>query len=820
MTTITHDRRAALLKSTDLNGIDFVTITSADQTRLQVHFLNAVNVQGWVTGAITITGGETIATVRVLPLNDSDWGWDDGHVVLSLRVAAPGDFSDYLLTIPSPALDSFFASVRFSFKAGCPSDLDCQPPQPVCPPPEGEAPPIDYLAKDFLSFRQALLDFSALCYPAWQERSEADFGVMFLEALSAMADDLSYGQDRVAGEASLVTATQRRSVVRHARLVDYEPLPATGAVTRLQFDVASTVKEIPHGVAVIAPGPDGSRIVFETGLGLRDPSPPPPASWLWNRSPAIAAYWFDETVRCLLVGATGMDIAGHGYGVRAGQAVLIETPGLGPIDPPLRQIVTLAADGDEICDPLFPITVSGTGPPFMTCAASPPGTTAPAAVTRLSWRTTDALTEARDLSKTRLAGNICDASQGCSATESFVVGPPPPGIANAIPSALERVGPRPLLEVAQCGEPAVIRLHSLALGPLTWLPQPALDPSGLPVAEVLLSQTSSSGGPPIQWDFVRKLLTAGPFDNSFTVDPAMYRPIARNSDATVTYDYDSDLGDTIRFGDAVFGANPDTGTTFTVSYRYGAGVAGNVAAGTITQFAVPSPDYTAVMNPLAATGGADAQSLQSVRRLAPQDFRFRRRRAVLAQDYVAAAETEPWVKSAGSVFRWTGSWLTTFTTPEPKASEAVAIEDRTSLIDLLNRYRMAGTESYVPDPIYLSIDLRIEVCAEPWAFAAGVRQAIITALAPSGPTAADAFFAINRFVFGQPLDRSQLEAAIQAIPGVAGVTCIDYRLRDRFAGFLDMGDTVPVGSNEILRCDNDSSRPNNGALSVTVRGGR
>jgi hypothetical protein len=820
MTTITHDRRAALLKSTDLNGIDFVTIANASQTQLQVHFLNAVNVQGWVTGPITITGGETIASVQVLPLVDSDWGWDDGHVVLSLEVAAPGDFSNYLLTIPSPALDSFFASVRFSFKAGCPSDLDCQPALPICPPPEGEAPPIDYLAKDFLSFRQALLDFSSLCYPAWQERSEADFGVMFLEALSAMADDLSYGQDRVAGEASLLTASQRRSVVRHARLVDYEPLPATGAVTRLQFDVAAGVTKIPHGVQVIAPGPDGSRIVFETGLGLRDPTPAPPASSLWNRSPTIAAYWFDESVRCLPVGATGMDIAGQGYGFRAGQAVLIETPGLGPLDPPLRQIVTLTADGKEIDDPLFPLTVTGAGPPFMTSGASPPGTTAPAAVTRLAWDVTDALTAARDLSKTQLAGNICDASQGCTATEKFVIGPPPPGIANPIPSAVERLGPRPLLGVGQCGEAAVMHLHSLALGPLTWLPQPALDPSGLPVAEVLLSQASSAGGPPIPWDFVRRLLTAGPFDNSFTVDAALYRPIAHNSDATVTYDYDSDLGDTIRFGDGVFGANPDAGAAFTVTYRYGAGTAGNVAAGTITQFATPGADYSAVMNPLAATGGADAQSLQSVRRLAPQDFRFRRRRAVLAADYVAAAETQPWVKSAGSVFRWTGSWLTTFTTPEPVASETIAIEDHTSLIDLLNRYRMAGTESYVPDPIYLSIDLRIEVCAEPWAFAAGVRQAIMTALSPTGPAAANAFFAINRFVFGQPLDRSQLEAAIQAVPGVAGVTCIDYRLRDRFAGFLDMGDTVPVGSNEILRCDNDASRPNNGALAITVRGGR
>src|SRR6266567_4054877 len=96
-------------------------------------------------------------------------------------------------------------------------------------------PQIDYLAKDFLSFRQALLDFSALRYPEWQERSEADFGVMFLEALCALADDLSYTQDRIAAEAYLDTATQRRSLVRLARLVDYESQPATAARVLLQF---------------------------------------------------------------------------------------------------------------------------------------------------------------------------------------------------------------------------------------------------------------------------------------------------------------------------------------------------------------------------------------------------------------------------------------------------------------------------------------------------------------------------------------------------------------------------------------------------------
>ena len=49
--------------------------------------------------------------------------------------------------------------------------------------------------------------------------------MMLLELLSAVGDDLSYQQDRIAAEATLATATQRRSVIRHARLVDYEPRP-------------------------------------------------------------------------------------------------------------------------------------------------------------------------------------------------------------------------------------------------------------------------------------------------------------------------------------------------------------------------------------------------------------------------------------------------------------------------------------------------------------------------------------------------------------------------------------------------------------------
>ena len=544
-----RDRRALLLDSNAYNGIDFVEVANTAQTALVVHFLNEVNVEGTLTGSPVISGGETIPTVAVLPIAPSDWGWDVGHAVLTLRVAAPGDFSNYTLSLASPALDQFFGQVVFSFKAGCPSDLDCETLPAPCPPATGAIPPIDYLAKDFLSFRQALLDFSTTDYPNWQERSEADFGMMFLEAVSAVGDELSYTQDRIAREATLLTATQRRSVLRHARLVDYQPTPAVGAQTWLQFEVAATTTSIPNGLAAIAPAADGAPITFETGLGLRDATLPQPASALWNRAAAIQAYWFDDSTQCLLAGATGMYVLGQGYDFAPGQMLLIETAPQNAADPPLRQIVHLLQAGDaagpwssDVCDPLILGAVTGLGPPFLTCPTSLPATQGPTAVTRIAWEAADALIAARDLSQTIVIGNIANATQGRTiAAEAFEIGAPPPGSLNTIPAAIERTGPRPLLSPGVCGDPPAIRLYTLMSAPLTWLTQPAIDPSMQPLPEITLSQApTTQGAASAPWSWVRWLLLAGEFDTAFTIDPVAYRTTARNSDGTTQSDYDGD----------------------------------------------------------------------------------------------------------------------------------------------------------------------------------------------------------------------------------------------------------------------------------------
>ena len=84
-----------------------------------------------------------------------------------------GDFSIYTLRLvrsandpqPPDKIDPMFAAIDFSFKVECPTDFDCQP-QCVCPPAVRVEPEIDYLAKDYASFRRLMLDRMALLMPA------------------------------------------------------------------------------------------------------------------------------------------------------------------------------------------------------------------------------------------------------------------------------------------------------------------------------------------------------------------------------------------------------------------------------------------------------------------------------------------------------------------------------------------------------------------------------------------------------------------------------------------------------------------------------
>jgi Baseplate J-like protein len=802
MAMAVKDRLSKLLdpSNTTLNGIDFVEIANPAQTTLRVHFLNNVAIAGSPAQKVspTITGGEAIPTVTVLPIDPAtDWSEDaEGRPLLTLHVAAPGDFSFYTLTIVSDALDPFYNQVQFSFKALCCSDLDCETPPGPCPAPSGTPPPITYLAKDFLSFRKALSDFSALQYPGWQERSEADFGVMFMEALCSLADDLSYTQDRIAAEATIDTATQRRSIIRLAQLVDYEPKPATSSSVLLQLEVSGG--PIPTGLLVSAPQPDGTSIDFETGSGLIDPNSLElnvttyRVSPAWNRfesdlvTPRLIPYYWDDSQLCLKAGTTEMWIEGQGYGFEVGMTLLIDTAAATTADPPIRETIQLVSV-DEEQDPLYGDLI-----------------------THIVWE--NGLQFNHDLSRTVLAGNIVPATQGRRYTESFAIDTAPAG--SNIPLAMVRTG----LNSSQQ------YLHSLQNTPLAWL-QSFADSN--PCPEIIVSQQpANSALLPENWTWLSSLLDSQEFENTYTVDPMNYVRIQKNSDGTTSYDYNGDAGSTIRFGDDVFGEIPESGATFQVTYRVGGGSAGNVAADTITSLGSGPKNSAAslinkVTNPFAATGGADEETNQQVARLAPQEFRAVEYRAVLPGDYENAAETLPWVLRAGTVFRWTGSWLTVFTTADPEGTQQIPVDEHVDLINLLNRYRLAGYESYVPSPDYVSIDLIVTVCAMPTAFQGDVKAAVVSALSTNKfPNGTTGFFYYDNFTFGTPLELSAVEAAIQSAYGVAGVVSVQYRQRGVTPTWTCLPDELQIGPNQILRMDNDPSQPNNGTLQVIVLGGK
>lgn len=787
-----RNRILALFSSTTLNGVDYVEIREAEPTHVYVHFLNTVAVDE-VGLAATITGGDITPNVAVNPVQPADWSVDlEGRPVLRLTVPGRGDFSTYTLKLaPGTHLDPYFRERPFSFFVFCPSLTDCRQEPAPCPLPDEPLPPIDYLAKDFDSFVAALSDFSALRYPEWRERSEADFGIMMMEALSAIGDDLSYIQDEANRQGDILSATARRSIVRWARMVDYEPSPVMSARAILQLKVSATA--VPAGARVDAYAPDGSVVPYEIGENLKDT-----ASYTvdprWNGGPyptpavptpaGINPYWWDDGDRCLNPGSTSVFVLGHGFGFYSGQDLLIDTEGLLG-DPPIRQIVTLSANGVEQIDPIFNEKV-----------------------TLLQWRADDALIHHHDLTRTRLAGNLVPAVQGLRHAEHFAIEQRPPGN-HTIAFAVARLGANSTTKELNWDY-----RYTIDCDPVGYLP----DADGTPVPEVLVRQTV----PAVEaWEWRKSLMDAGRGEKCFTLDAFRYR-LVHNLTEGQFFDEDGTSGATIRFGNGDFGEPPNPKDVFEVTYRDSRGLAGLVPVDSITHV---DANWAGLIfeatNPFASHGGADAETNEQVRRRAPQAFQSEFFRCVRPEDYNAAASKLRWVQRAGTVFRWTGSWPTIFVTADPKSAGAITRDQHVELSALLNRRRLAGYECYAPRPRYVSFDLRIKLCAKPDAYQGDVHTGLETALRPvRNADGAVGFFHFDNFTLGTPFERSRLEAAIQDVHGVAGVLSIQFRRRGFMTNFMELPPVIPFAPGEIFRLDNDNNHPERGSYRLDVQGGK
>lgn len=142
------------------------------------------------------------------------------------------------------------------------------------PPP---AIPVDYTAKDFRGYRDAMLTYASTAIPEWTTRSPADFGVAMVEMLSYCLDVMSYYQDRLVSEAYLTTATQRSSVLEIARTLGYTPYPAqaaTGTVTLVTDETQTTAVTVPVRTQIITEFQEEFQgpLIFETMADVTVPA--------------------------------------------------------------------------------------------------------------------------------------------------------------------------------------------------------------------------------------------------------------------------------------------------------------------------------------------------------------------------------------------------------------------------------------------------------------------------------------------------------------------------------------------------------------------
>ena len=785
----------------------------------------------------------------------------DDYLVVTLDRA--GDFSTYTLRLVGvDDIDPRYDSASFSFKIGCPSDIDCAPTCSCCPP-ELDEPQINYLAKDYDSFRQLILDRLAVLMPGWTERHVPDIGITLVELLAYTGDLLSYYQDAVATEAYIGTAKQRISMRRHARLVDYLMHEGCNARAWVQIAVSGHLEL------------SSSQIAFITGLNVPvsakqsvmalteidrlpahsfeyyEPLPSTPSRTVALRPGhnRIPFYTWGRRECCLVAGATSATLL---------DTWLVDLPPAPPPDSSTTPPVTVRRLNHECLHDCPPAGADA--------SAEHPGRRR-ARARGGSWR--QERQSRRRRSESALGGA---RHEGRAHGRSRV-----PGRRGSCKGNTPRADPARQHRVGAGRRAALFALHLSARAG-----------AGLPVHHRHLGRArqhrarrsrtySGAAAPPVPGETsvgccecegepsdvttraarYRPVLTQAPLvysellpvpppaasktlkqdprnalpaltlvdDLGFTWAPEPDLLASGPSDRDVVVEVDNNGRAHLRFGDDELGRAPTVGEGFAATYRFGGGVAGNVGAEAISVLVLDNSSVSGititVRNPLPAQGGVDPESIEEVRMLAPAAFRQTIERAITAADYATIAERNPSLQRAAARLEWTGSWYEADVAVDPLGSEMTDDVLRRAVAKQLHRYRRMGHDVRVQRAVYVPLKVSIEACALPGYERGHVKAALLARLGSGlAPCGTHGFFHPDELSFGDAVFLSRIIGAAQAVQGVECVTVTEFhRLFEPPNHEIDNG-ILPLASYEIAQLDNDPDHPERGQLRITIRGGR
>ena len=263
----------------------------------------------------------------------------------------------------------------------------------------------------------------------------------------------------------------------------------------------------------------------------------------------------------------------------------------------------------------------------------------------------------------------------------------------------------------------------------------------------------------------------------------------------------------VQFGDGVEGATLPTGqNNIIANYRVGIGSAGNVAAGAITTLVDRPVGVNGVNNPMAATGGQDAQSIDDIRINAPQTV-LTLGRAVSITDYQNFAATFAGIAKAYAIWIPNGVNRGVFVTVasiggvELSPGNATLSNLTNALLDYGNPHVNVQVQSFYETLFGLSADIAYDPRYDAKAVEAAVQAALTSRYSFASRT------------FGQGVSSDEIDALIQSVPGVLAVNVTSLKLGPTSAaGDLgNIGFSVAAWNNWIAQ-QKTVTRPSSGSL--------
>lgn len=844
MTTIfDHENlevRGRNLESLELNGIArvFVDLPSSaapepppDAALLDVHFHNAhcldeideaVRTGTPPTDIFAISGGSRVrggmreGQVRVIA---ATYDAEKSPHVLQLRVRPVGDYSTYTLRVLDPAgepgrIDPLFDHIAFKFRPGC-FNLNCAPAWSKGEPRK-EPTAIDYLAKDFDSFKHALIVAMGRRVPGWAPSSEADLDQVLIDLIAADADELSDFQDRVMNEAYLGLARKRVSLARHARLLDYHIHQGNQASTKLVVHVDREL-ELPAGFAMWS-GKSWQDAVAEIFVTEETRKCHP----LLN---ALSLYDWGGAVRALEAGSTSADLAlpmplnPHLKGDAEALCNLLQrederhlaieeklNPETGTelgLDKSARQVLRLLP-GKRSAEPLFDPVGDGSGNWMV----------------RVHWGAEDRL-QRRFCFITR-----CDRPAPVSGVSAFhgnlvtAVHGRPHATRFRQPESTLDPADRSGIEVTDAAHQERTRWGTLCRLPHSPLAYRDTPPGGEQQTKSTVSVTVNDPDQPgreERWEERIDLIDSYPEDRHFIVET-------------------DELGiSQLRFGNGTNGSELPRDCTVTCRYQVGRGGRGNVGADVLTGFdGGRVAGVLSVRNPFDVVNGRDPETAGEIIRRVPLAYRSRQWRAITLEDYARRAEEVPGVSRGYARYAWTGSWRTVRVSIDPQGTDRLREDVRQDVEQHLDALRLIGEDLEVREASYVPLDIHMRLCVDsdywPEDLAAELEREFSDDFTPDGRPG---FFHPDQWTFGQAVHASQLIGRALAVKGAARVVRLGMRRLN--ARSTSQDNPIPLSAEmvsepeverievepfEVIKVANDPSHLEWGRIRFEFEGGR